>query len=156
MVYRLIGVLLVGALCAGCSATRYVDTPTDTVTLATTSEVNPNPSGRASPIVVKVYQLNERTTFDTLDFAGAFRNAKSLLGNRLKSSKRVVMRPGESAQHTMELASDASHVAIVAAYRNVDATQWKLVYKVNPNWYSSHRVTLTANGLIEGKPDGDG
>ena len=156
MVHRLISAVLIGALVVGCGATRYVDTPTETVTLAATSEVNPNLEGRASPVVVRIYQLSERTTFDTLDFEGAFRNAESLLGNKLKSSKRLVLRPGESAQHIIELASNASHVAIVAAYRDIDAARWKLVYKVNPNWYSSHRVALTAEGLVQGKPNSDG
>ena len=155
MVHRLISLVLIGAVLVGCSATRYVDTPTETLTLAATSEVNPNLAGEASPVVVKVYQMSERTTFDTLDFEGAFNNAESLLGNKLKSRKELVLRPGESARHKMELASDAGHIAVVAAYRNIDEAQWKLVYEVNPNWYSSHRVTLTAGGLVEGKPGDD-
>lgn len=150
---RLLAVLIVLALTSGCGVNRYVDTPTDELTLAATSDVNPNREGRASPVAVRVYQLTDRTTLDTLDFDGAFSNAEELLGGELKGAEEFMLRPGESKRHEMELASGSKHIAVVAAYRDIDGARWKLVYDVNPNWYSDHRVTLTNDGLVLGKPD---
>lgn len=155
MAYRLIAVLLLGLLASSCGINRYVDTPTDDLTLVASDGVNPDASGRPSPVVVRVYQLTDRNTFDTLDFEDAFGNAESLLGREFKGAEEFTLRPGESVEHTTELASDASHMAVVAGYRAVDAARWKLVYPVNPNWYSDHRVTLTDNGLVLGEPGGD-
>ncbi|MDN3519585.1 type VI secretion system lipoprotein TssJ [Aquisalimonas lutea] len=155
MAYRIIIVVLLSLLASSCGLNRYVDTPTDDLTLVASEDVNPDVDGRPSPVVVRVYQLTDRNTFDTLDFRDAFGNAESLLGRELKGAAEFTLRPGESLEHTTELAGDASHMAVVAGYRAIDAARWKLVYSVSPNWYSDHRVTLTADGLILGEPDGE-
>lgn len=134
-------------LLTGCSATRYVATPVEKLTLQAAPTVNPDANGRASPIEVRVYQLSSRTTFDTLDFDSAWGNAAVVLGDQLLSQGVHVLLPRQTQVQRIELAPQATFIAVVAAYRDIDGARWKLVYPVRAHWFNRHRVVLGADAV---------
>lgn len=137
-------------LLAGCAVNRHVVTPYDYLTFFAGRDLNPDDDGRASPIAVRIYQLTARTTFDNLDFDAAFSNAEVVLSNELISRDELVLQPGGRQSVNMELDSETRFIAIAAAYRHIDRARWKLVLPVNGDWYYSHDITLSANGLRRG------
>jgi type VI secretion system protein VasD len=134
-------------LVSGCSATRYVATPVEKMTLQAAPTVNPDANGRASPIEVRVYELASRTTFDALDFDSAWSNAEVVLGDQLLSQQMYVLLPRQTQVHRVELAPQAAFIAVVAAYRDIDGARWKLIYPVRPHWFNRHRILLDANAV---------
>lgn len=135
------------ALLAGCSATRYVATPTEKMTLQATAAVNPDRNGRPSPIEVRIYELASRSAFDALDFDAAWSNAEVVLGDQLLSSSEHVLLPRQAQINRIELSPEAAFIAVVAAYRDINKARWKLVYPVRPNWFNRHTVILTATAV---------
>lgn len=142
-----LALLLCGAL-AACSVTRHVATPYDKLTLTATDDLNPDPRGRAAPLIVKVYELSDRSTFDYIDFDAAFSNAQVVLSDQLLTAKELVVLPKQSVLHRTDLQPETAFIGIVAAYREIDRARWKLIYPVNSNWFQDHAVRLTADAAV--------
>lgn len=151
MTRRLTAITLAITVMAGCSVNRYIVTPADEITLAATDRVNPDAEGRASPIVAHILQLADRTTFDNLDFDAAFHSAERLLGEDLVERRETVLQPGQTLEERVELGPGTRFIAVVGAYRNIDAARWKRVYEVAPDWYYDHRITLTRDAVVLGE-----
>jgi len=119
-----------------------------TLTLAASPDINPDQIGEASPLNVKTYLLSERTTFDNLGFESALDEAGVLLSDQLLSTKEYIFQPKESVQYAIKLGKETKFIAIVAAYRNVDQSRWKLVVPVDSEDPEDHAVNLTRNSVV--------
>jgi type VI secretion system protein VasD len=148
MLCRVISALLVSFLLVSCAMTRQVATPHDDITLSASNDVNPDPLGRAAPVIVKIYELSARTTFDYIDFDAAYSNAAVVLSDQLLSSREQVVLPRQSTSLRIELHENTEFIGIVAAYRDIDRAKWKLVYPVNSNWFQSHHVLLSESAAV--------
>ncbi len=71
-----IGVLALLAACAGGPPKPAVAK----AQLVVASDVNPDAEGRASPVVVRVYQLKEEGAFNSADFFALFDKEQETLG----------------------------------------------------------------------------
>lgn len=134
-------------LLSGCSAPNYVWPAYDKITLYANKNVNPDANNRPSPIQVKIYELAARTTFDNLDFHGAFVNGNTLLSDELISEEAFVIQPNETLTHKVVLDKTATHIAIIAAYRNIDEARWKHIYPIKYYGYYNHTIELTHDAL---------
>jgi len=113
---------LVGVGCGGA--------PKPTVTKATlvvASDANPDSKGRASPIVVRVYQLKEEGAFTSADFFALFDKEKETLGASIVAREEYNLRPGETRQLEMKIAPEARFVGAVAAFRDIRNAKWRVV-----------------------------
>lgn len=147
--YRLGILLLVPFYLAigGCSMTRAVATPYAAIVLMAGTDVNPDAEGRASPLIVRTYELSARAAFDTLDFDRVWGNAAVVLSDQLLSSQEHVLLPGETKAHRIDLQPNAEYVAVVAAYRHIDQARWKLIYRVSPDWFQRHHVVFSSDAV---------
>lgn len=152
--------LLVVSGITGCSGTMktlkkhipFMEPDTNmTLTLAAAPDINPDQIGEASPLNVKTYLLSERTTFDNLGFESALDEAGLLLSDQLLSTKEYIFQPKESVQYAIKLGEETKFIAIVAAYRNVDQSKWKLVVAVDSEDPEDHAVSLTKNAVVLAK-----
>lgn len=145
---------------AGCSSSMktikkhipFMEPDTNmTLTLAASPDINPDQIGEASPLNVKTYLLSERTTFDNLGFESALDEADVLLSDQLLSTKEYIFLPKESVQYAIKLGKETRFIAIVAAYRNMDQSKWKLVVPVDSEDPEDHAVNLTRNSVVLAK-----
>jgi type VI secretion system protein VasD len=90
-------------------------------------DVNPDNAGRASPIVVRLFQLRNDGEFATADFFSLYDKEKETLGASFISREEYVLAPGET--RTLELAvnPDARFIGALAAYRDIRAAQWRAI-----------------------------
>jgi len=137
-------------LLAGCGINRYLVAPYEKISLRAAPDINPDASGRPSPVTLKLLELGSRTTFDNLDFDGAFGNGETLLADDLLSLRMLSIQPGQTMEQRIDLHRDAAFIAIIVAYRDIDQAQWRLVYPIAGNWYSRHVVRLEALGIALG------
>src|SRR5262245_27417756 len=81
--------------------------PKPTITkasLVVAKDVNPDPSGRASPIVVRVYQLKEEGAFSGADFFALYDREKETLGASVVAREEYELQPGETRQLELKIA----------------------------------------------------
>ncbi len=119
-----------------------------TLTLAASSDINPDTRGEASPLNVKTYLLSERTTFDNLGFEAALDEADVLLSDQLLSRKEYIFQPKESIQYSIKLGKESKFIAVIAAYRDVDQSKWKLVLPVDSEDPEDQTVSLGKNSVV--------
>ncbi|WP_221801093.1 type VI secretion system lipoprotein TssJ [Oceanobacter mangrovi] len=152
--YRLLSAALLSfALTSGCSVVTTVWKPFDQIRLIATEDVNPDGSGRSSPVQVRIYQLSSRTTFDNMSFDEIYFHGEELLSDELLSMDELILQPGESVLQKVPLTAKATHIAVVAAFRNLDASHWKFVYDIKSYGHYTHAVTISADDVLDGDPD---
>ena len=97
------------------------------MTITATADVNPASDGRPSPIVLRVYQLKDRTRFLNSDFFPLFDSEQQSLGGDLLSREEFELTPGESHKLDYSVLSDTKYLAVLAAYRDIRNSQWRVV-----------------------------
>lgn len=131
----------------GCALLAQVWPPFNKQVISATRQINPDASARPSPVQIKVMQLAQRTTFDNLTFDQLFFDGALLLNNSLISESSLVLQPGQQITHTVSLQENVTHIAIIAAYRNIDQARWKHVYPVDPYSHATAHIKLDADGI---------
>jgi type VI secretion system protein VasD len=101
--------------------------------VAVAVDVNPDTSGRASPVVIRLYELKNLTTFQSADFFSLYERGKEILGAELLASEEIVLRPGEKKRFERQLQADTRYVAAVAAFRDLDRASWRASVPVKLN-----------------------
>src|SRR3990170_4768809 len=89
-------------LVAGCAAKVAKPIPITGV-LTAHAAVNPDITGRPSPVAVKVYQLRSAGSFESSDFFSLYNQAATVLGADLVSTTDITVRPGESKRFDEEI-----------------------------------------------------
>ena len=98
------------------------------VDLAAREALNPDETGRATSVAVRVYQLKDRKTFDGASYEDLLKSDRTVLGLDLQASVASVLNPGASASLSQPMQADTKYVAIVAFYRNPgNGDGWKYV-----------------------------
>lgn len=142
--------LAVCALMSGCATVAYVWEPYAEVTLVASKDLNPDISGRPSPMRVKLYELSSRATLDNLEFESAFDRGETLLGEQLLDHATFVLQPGQTITHRFDLEERSAYIAIVAGYRDLGQARWRQIYKVKSHSHTRKTVSLTAKAVLLG------
>jgi type VI secretion system protein VasD len=142
---RALAAVLLSMLCA-CAAKppKPVKTPTQIVVSA---DVNPDASSRASPIVVRVFQLRNDGEFAAADFFALYEKEKETLGASLLSREEYVVAPGETRTLDLSINTDARFIGVIAAYRDIRSAHWRALTrspeKKLTDLIGKHGVTLS-------------
>jgi type VI secretion system protein VasD len=113
-------------LLAGLAACSRVPPPTPIkVQLQADEYTNPNENGDPSPVVVRVYQLKEVTAFQNAEYFDLADNDKKVLGGDLIGVQEYEMTPGKSQDYNRDVSSEATHIGVVASFRDIENAQWR-------------------------------
>ena len=127
MMSRRLILLVAGAvLLSACAAKPPKPAPAH-AELIVSGDVNPDASGRASPVVVRVYQLRNDGEFNGADFFGVYEKEKETLGASLVSREEYVLAPGESRKLELPLSAETRFIAVVAAFRDIRTARWRAI-----------------------------
>ncbi|MDX1656845.1 MAG: type VI secretion system lipoprotein TssJ, partial [Candidatus Competibacteraceae bacterium] len=96
-------------------------------------QLNPGSSGQPSPLVVRLFELKSPASFESADFFSLYERADEVLGADQLGHEQLTLRPGEKRRLERTLADDTRHIALLAAYRNLDRAVWRDVVSVPPN-----------------------
>jgi type VI secretion system protein VasD len=85
----------------------------------------------SEPLVVRVYQLKDRKTFDKTVYQQLLQDGGAILQNDLLASRDVIVKPGGDANLNMPIEEEAQFVAVVGLFRHPDMNNntWKMVIK---------------------------
>jgi type VI secretion system protein VasD len=121
------------------------------VALQAQQNVNPDLNGRASPVVVKFYELKSVTAFNAADFFSIFDSEQKTLGAELVGSEVFQLRPGEKLELDRPLNADTRYLAATAAFRDLEHSQWRATLALPPKAKLSRvLVRLDGNKILMG------
>jgi type VI secretion system protein VasD len=95
------------------------------ITFAAAPDVNPDASGRASPISVRYYQLAATPAFDAADYFQLHDKEAALLGPSLLERQETSIAPGVSQMVAFTAKPGTIAIGVAASYRDIDRAQWR-------------------------------
>ncbi len=138
---------IAAALAVACSSAPKPPPPTVVAaTVSTAADVNPDTARRASPLVLRFYELSSRATFEAADFVSLFERDKQVLAGEMLSREEWIMAPGEKRPWNKNLAPDTRFIGVTAAYREIERANWRLVVPVKQQ--ATNAITIRADKLV--------
>lgn len=128
-------VLLLSILAStGCSLFGSGPDPTELdISLEASDNLNPNAEGRASPLVVRFYELSSVDVFETSDFFTLYDEEMPTLGKFIQFRDEMNIKPGQQKFFSYEAKPETRYVAVIAAYRDLDNARWRGSLEIKPN-----------------------
>ncbi|GGB45919.1 type VI secretion lipoprotein [Roseibium aquae] len=122
--YMCHGLLMLPA--AGLIGCSRVPPPTPVeVQLQADENVNPNENGDPAPVVVRVYELKGMSAFNNGEFFDFADDDTKLLGGDLIGKQEYELTPGQTKEYDRSVSSEATHIGVVAAFRDIQSAQWR-------------------------------
>ncbi|WP_245825482.1 type VI secretion system lipoprotein TssJ [Pseudocolwellia agarivorans] len=140
-----IGFIVSAVILTSCATINAIVPPSTDLTFNVSEDINPDKSGRASPVVVKVFELSSRTIFDTQDFFTLYESPEKILGPDLLKKDELELQPEQLKEHKMVLNKNTRYIGFVVAYRNIDGSRWRAVVEADPTGYKN--ITLNIEKL---------
>jgi len=93
-------------------------------------ELNPNAQGRASPVLVRVFDLAAAKTFESADYEALFEHPGDVLKHDLIAQEEFVLRPGDIQQHDRSLQPQVQALGVAAGFRDLEHAVWRLTVPI--------------------------
>jgi type VI secretion system protein VasD len=116
--------------------------------VASQPNVNPDNSGRPSPVIVKMYELRGDLAFKQNDFYTLFHEPAKALGSDLIAADELVFVPSEARVISYEPMTATRFVGIVAGFRQMERAQWRTIISVDPEEKNTIRIELMDASLV--------
>lgn len=152
--FRICGVAcaiaFLAATLSGCFGAKKPEAPKPIVAefVAVAAEgLNPDTSGRASPLLVRVYSLRKDTAFNEADFFSLYERDEQILAADLVAREELVLKPGETVTLKREFAVDVEIVAVMAAYRDIERSTWRAAAPIRTSPFSKLTLKADANAV---------
>lgn len=127
---------------AGCSGTSS-SPGTVVLTIGAAEDINPDPAGRASPVVLRVYQLAAPAQFQAVDFFQLYDKESPALGADLVAREELTVPPNSTRYLTIPLKPNTQAIGIAAAFRDIDKASWRAVIEVPPTEKTKLKAEVT-------------
>jgi len=132
-------------LLSACSSSEPEPDPTRVIaTLAASETANPNEEGRASPVLVRIYELTRESTFNAVSFFDLYDNEAQALGADLQGREEVPLVPGQEMKIEMTPQEGSRFIGAAAAFQQIDNSIWRAVTEIQPN--QTTRLAILING----------
>ncbi len=109
--------------------------------------VNPDASGRPSPVIVRIYELRSVTAFNKADFFSLYERDKEQLGPELIARDELPLRPGGSPQAITTLRTDTRYLGVIAAFRDIERARWRASTPILVNQTTRMEIKLDRNEI---------
>ncbi|HEX2830684.1 MAG TPA: type VI secretion system lipoprotein TssJ [Burkholderiales bacterium] len=107
--------------------------------------VNPDATGRPSPVVVRIYELKSLAAFNRADFFSLYEKDREQLGPDLVNRDELPLMPGAKPQAITTLKSETRYVGIVAAFRDIERARWRASTPIFVNQTTRMEIKLDRN-----------
>jgi type VI secretion system protein VasD len=98
---------------------------------------------------MKLYELKSDAAFNGGDFFSVFDNEQKTLGSDLLNSEVFQLRPGETLKLERPIQPNARYIAVVAAFRDLEHSQWRATLAIPPKKKIKRiAVQLDANKIM--------
>lgn len=112
------------------------------VHLEAVDDLNPDLNDRPSPLIVRLYELKAPGAFTSADFFSLYAKADEVLASELLKQKELIIKPGEKRSLELALTPETRYIGLLAAYRELDRSEWRTVIKITPQTTTPIQVKL--------------
>jgi type VI secretion system protein VasD len=116
--------------------------------VASQANVNPDHSGRPSPVILKMYELSSNTAFMQGDFIALFETPVQTLGADLIAADELVFVPGEARVVVYEPKEKTQYIGILLGFRQLERANWRTIQAVNPTKENRLCIELTDTSVL--------
>ena len=156
IIKQLLIILLLGLLTAcqtiNSKVGTYFELDTDLqIDFIVDADINPDESGAASPLFIRMYELKKAKMADKADFIGLYERDKKTLGADMVAKHELKrFKPGESRSEHFVINKDANYVVLFAEFLDFKDSKFKLIVPVVANNVFQNKVSIqvTGNELI--------
>lgn len=121
---------LLGALSA-CSLLKSNKGEEVELQINVAEQVNPDELGRSSPVVIRLYELKKNVAIEGLEFFSVYDQTEADFKTAVISMKEFQVNPGQLLQQTVLTDAATSHLMLVAAFKDIDNSQWKVIHDLD-------------------------
>ncbi len=119
---------------AGCGMFDGPPDPTQVaIQLDAAQDINPDTKGAPAPLVVRLYFLQGKDSFNGSEFNALYLKDKQTLAADIVSREEFELRPGESKSYALADAKLATTLGVLAAYRDIGNTRWRSTFDLVPH-----------------------
>lgn len=111
------------------------------------SIINPDATGKASPVLLRIYELRESNNFMGADFFALFDKEQSTLAADLVRKQELWLKPGEHKTLELQPVTESRQLGFFAAFRKLDDAQWRALSSLTPHQLNSLRLKVNGNVL---------
>jgi len=103
------------------------------VNIEAANNINPNIDGLASPLEVRIYQLQDSEAFNQASFIDLYNDDQGVLKAGLLSKRNLdSVLPSEERQVAIPLIAETEYIAIVAAFADFREAKNKVILQIQP------------------------
>lgn len=102
-------------------------------TLVGGPNLNPNLEGRASPVVVRLFELKRVSAFQRAEFTALFERSQQALGEELATQEEFILRPGQIHHYNRTGSPGTTALGVAAAFRTLEGDNWRLLVPLAPD-----------------------
>lgn len=129
---------------AGCASKPKQPQPANlALSAVAAADLNPDDTGRPSPLVLRVYALRSLAEFDKADFFALYDRDEQVLAADLVKRDEIIIQPGRTVTLEREFTPDVKFVAVLGAFRDVTRAKWR----------ASAEIPAGAQGVLIVKAD---
>lgn len=134
-------------------ASLFGPAPTELeLSIEASPHLNPNTEGRPSPIVLRIYELNDISAFENSDFFTLYDAESEALGKFIVFKQELEIKPGQKLKLERKAKDEARHLAVLAAYRDLDNSRWRGSLELIPHKKSKIMIHLGSLSVSVTKP----
>ena len=144
------------ALLGACSQlSPYSDLTKLDLTLNASDQLNPDLNGRPSPLVLQLVELSHATAFEQADYFDLQQRPAAMLAPDLLAMEEMELRPGEQRHFKIAAGAEAKHLGLIAAYRDLPNTRWRIRLDVQPGARNQFTLALDEHGISQRHTTGE-
>ena len=139
---------LVLLLLSGCISKIFPPKPTTaSLEIETSADINPNPMGRPSPLVLWIYQLKSPFCFEKADFMTLYEKSESFLSTDLIKKQEIILKVNEKQTVPIEVTDEINALGLMALFRDYEQSHWKATATIIPHKDNLINVTIQGTTL---------
>jgi type VI secretion system protein VasD len=101
--------------------------PVVLVSMKAGADANPGSDGKASPIVLRLYQLKADAAFNNSDYFPLFDDEKKVLGQDLLSREEQELFPGQAVSMEIPFAAETRFIGVAGGYYDKSKAGWRAI-----------------------------
>ena len=138
---------LIAAFVAGCATTAPPRPAILDATVVAGPSVNPDGDGRASPVVVEIFELSSLTPFQEANFGDLYTKEKQTLGDSLLATHSMIVSPGARKAVKTSMAPQTSALGVIAGFAHLDGLQWRGALQTLPGKDARVAIAIDDSGI---------
>ena len=110
------------------------------------ADLNPNNTGQATTLEIRVYKLKRKDKFNGADFKKLWEDEKAALEDDMVEREQLTLFPGKPVTHVVHMQEDTNFVGVMGCF-NKEEEGWRVVVEKDKvaDWkyqFSGYRITL--------------